>query len=479
MGELKPLLGATATTYLSVLALLIVPAARLQGLPEPEEVTPTWQRPCTNPVAPRPDTSASLLQSDFVRTKASVEHTRQDDHTKNDGQSGTAATVEANGAMSSRVQAQQGSAQMAPTGSSTVASILPLPTPATPPRLKRCMMTLLERLTHLRASLVPLGTSLLQKASGSNSIIVSTTVVLCILMVAVLVCFMGRMLPSPNARPPLRLRPPSTTPVVSGTRSDANVYRADASVSRLSSYSLQSAVDLPSANPVVVKVPSSARASPVPPPRSPEPYLCPELVVPESTECTLLIPPLPLSGNKVEGECTIDDSRGFAVFRAVFKPWDATNSAGGSPKRHCMHLESVTATAVFAYCGPGVVDMDGQPVELEVFRQTGEPFGVIRRSSALGLFSVFSRSPHHWQIHFYENFAQSPVHAYDENGALLAILEFQDEGKRWLIRIAPLCDAGLMITSVLGVMLIRQKAVSYSPPPSRAATGRLSSSVPS
>lgn len=193
----------------------------------------------------------------------------------------------------------------------------------------------------------------------------------------------------------------------------------------------------------------------------------------------LLIPPLPLCGTNVEGDCTIDDVKGCAVFRAVFQPWDTSHSADGSPyNRQCMRLESVTGTTVFAYCVPGIVDIDGQHLELDVFREAGEPFAVIRSSEA-GSFSVSSRSHDHWQVNLCKDFEQShPLCARDENGALLAILEFQDEGRRWLIRIAHLCDAGLMITSVLGVLLLQQKAVTLSLLPSRDGISCLPLSEP-
>lgn len=242
----------------------------------------------------------------------------------------------------------------------------------------------------------------------------------------------------------------------SGTRAEfTNVYRTDASVSRLSAYSLKSVIDLPTSNTLAVHVPSSAQALAGNPSR----YLCPELAVPQGSECTLLIPPIPLSGTKVEGHCTIDDLKGCAVFKAVFTPWEASHSAGGSPyNRQCMRLESVTGTTLFAYCSPFVVHTNGQRLELEVFRQDGEPFGVIRRNTERGSFSVFSRSRYHWQIDFDKDFSQSPVQAEDENGTMVAFLEVQDDG-RWLIRVAPLGDAGLMIISVLGILLVQQKAV--------------------
>lgn len=462
-------MGAATMILLSVFALLAVPATRHTGLQTPSQATSTCQRTCQNTAIPLPDTSASLLQSDFVRTRASHEHTTHDDHAQHSEQAGAAVTGEINEKMNSKVEpTAQRSAQMVPAGSATIALIPQLPAPAAPPQSKCYMLLMLESVSpwvvaqHLRRQLGvlldPLGISTLQTSAGNGSNIILTTVALCILMIIVLLMVSWRMSPSTLIQQPPRPRQPRMSHTTSGMRTEfTNVYRTDASISRLSSYSLKSVIDLPSSNHLAVHVPPSAQALAGYP--SSTRYLCPELAVPHGSECTLLIPPVPLSGTKAEGHCTIDDLKGCAVFKAVFTPWEASRSADGSSySRQCIRLESVTGTTLFAYCSPFVLHMDGQRVELEVFRQGGEPFGVIRRNTERGPFSVFSRSRYHWQIDFDKDFAQSPVQAEDENGTMVAFLENQDEG-RWLIRVAPLGDAGLMVISVLGVLLLQQRAV--------------------
>jgi hypothetical protein len=181
-----------------------------------------------------------------------------------------------------------------------------------------------------------------------------------------------------------------------------------------------------------------------------------------------------MSGTKIEGECTVDDTRKLPVFMAIFNHWDPSLSRAVSPHDiYSLQLKSVTARTVFARCVARVVDMVSQQIDLQIFRDTGEPFGVIQSSGSEGKFSVFPHLAGKWEIHF-EDLSRSPANVYNEDGTLLSIvesIEIDGEGKQRLIRIAPLCDAGLMITTVLGVLLLGQKATNYLPRSSRKGSG--------
>merc|ERR1712129_472220 len=192
-------------------------------------------------------------------------------------------------------------------------------------------------------------------------------------------------------------------------------------------------------------------------------FLCPEFVVPEGMECTVMIPPLPLSGTKVEGECTIDDTWKSPVFIASFKHEFESHGRGGRiHDMHCVLLESNTFASICARCGPGFEDMVGQQMELQILSTTGEFRGIIQRSRASGSFSVLLHSPTltgKLATHF-DDLSQSPTHAYNEDGKLLAILEIREgDGKikTRSMRIASLCDASLLITTVLCALLLEHK----------------------
>lgn len=140
------------------------------------------------------------------------------------------------------------------------------------------------------------------------------------------------------------------------------------------------------------------------------------------------------------------------------------DSLRNPPLRRCLVLESVTKTTVFAYCTPGEVDVEGRPVELELYHYSGMRFGMIRRHtkdpSATSpnpiTFSVVSRTHKPWRIDFQGSFPVGYMCAQDETGQLLAIVEVDDRGHR-MIRVAPLADAGLLIISVLGMELLVHK----------------------
>merc|ERR1719277_2529353 len=75
------------------------------------------------------------------------------------------------------------------------------------------------------------------------------------------------------------------------------------------------------------------------------PHLCPDLVVPEGHECTLLVPCLPPanSSNANVGHATIDDGTGSPVCQLKFSLLPDT-----SGRR--LQLSSASGDSIFAYC---------------------------------------------------------------------------------------------------------------------------------
>jgi len=201
---------------------------------------------------------------------------------------------------------------------------------------------------------------------------------------------------------------------------------------------------------------SLSRPSHSPSPRSMEPagpHLCSELVVPEGSECTLLVPRLPPSRLWSGSSVTIDDARGVPVFKATFSL--ASGQLSRDAKR--LALSSATGDNVFAFCCDGEAPPGGGHAGLSILHQSEVTFGALRmdgRDSANG-YSVVTRRG--WRIHFRGDLQAGNMNATDDQGRLLAIAEPSGSSRR-SVRIGPLVDAGLITLSLLGIDLLEYEA---------------------
>lgn len=205
--------------------------------------------------------------------------------------------------------------------------------------------------------------------------------------------------------------------------------------------------------------PASARQS-----VAPAIHLCPELVVPDMTECTLVIPQLAPSSLQTV-KASIDDSAGVSVFRVEYSPSplsDGTRLVLTSPQGDItfVTLKDV-AKKVDAY--------DGGTLALTIFskKERSRHFGVIRANLADGTQEVTTVRGD--KIRFQGKWSSGILNAIDDQGMLLALSEPSRDGpgglRRRTVRIGPLVDAGLMAVSFLGLDILHlelQKTPSFS-----------------
>jgi len=181
-------------------------------------------------------------------------------------------------------------------------------------------------------------------------------------------------------------------------------------------------------------------------------FLCPELVVPEGSECTLLVPRVSLSGSGV-APVSISDARGVPVFKAVF----AVSPVQGRNKQEIKRLvlSSATGDAIFAFCRDTEADSSTGQAGLAIFHHSEAPFGDIRADGPRPANGYSVTSHRGWRLRFRGDPEGRNLNATDDHGRLLAITEAHAPARR-SVRIGPLVDAGLIAISVLGIDLLGQ-----------------------
>uniref|UniRef100_A0A7S0FTE0 Phospholipid scramblase n=1 Tax=Pyrodinium bahamense TaxID=73915 RepID=A0A7S0FTE0_9DINO len=171
------------------------------------------------------------------------------------------------------------------------------------------------------------------------------------------------------------------------------------------------------------------------------PHLCPELVVPEGDERTLLVPLATPSGSSKA--ITVCDLHGLPVCKAAF--------SAAKPSDRRMILSSVTGNAVLAFCRDAGVD---QGTGLAIFDRSGRAFGTLRADGprpADGYSVVLACGC--WQLRFRGNPPNRDLNVTDDRGSWLAGTEAHGAA-RYSVRVGPHVDAGLMILAVLGIDLL-------------------------
>eukprot|EP00933_Yihiella_yeosuensis_P039603 TRINITY_DN3367_c0_g1_i2.p1 TRINITY_DN3367_c0_g1~~TRINITY_DN3367_c0_g1_i2.p1 ORF type:complete len:487 (-),score=109.93 TRINITY_DN3367_c0_g1_i2:306-1766(-) len=197
-------------------------------------------------------------------------------------------------------------------------------------------------------------------------------------------------------------------------------------------------------------------------------FLCPELVVPAMTECTLQVPHLQQS-TQTKVQVSIDDSKNCPVFRVEYFPIpqpDGTALVLASPAG-----DLTFATLKVAAKGAlGSFASGGSTTELQIFskNQTKTPFGTISVDGDNWKVTTLKTGR---AIRFEGKWITGRMSALnaDEQDQLLAVSDQASDGKngekRRDIRIGPLVDAGLMAISFLAVDILslqRSQTPSFS-----------------
>mmetsp|Transcript_47675 Transcript_47675/g.108428 ORF Transcript_47675/g.108428 Transcript_47675/m.108428 type:complete len:476 (+) Transcript_47675:112-1539(+) len=187
-------------------------------------------------------------------------------------------------------------------------------------------------------------------------------------------------------------------------------------------------------------------------------HLCPELVVPEGSECTLVVPRLPGSAMD-SSEVTIDDAKGAPVFHATFSKASTWGSVTVRQESKRLILSNATGEAVFAFCRDVEAETRGGPIGLVIHYHSDAPFGTLRadtRDTGSG-YTVVARQGS--TFHFRGQPLLGNMNVTDEKGRLLAIAEpmHSHDGSRRSVRIGPLVDAGLVTLAMLGIDILEHQ----------------------
>lgn len=188
-------------------------------------------------------------------------------------------------------------------------------------------------------------------------------------------------------------------------------------------------------------------------------HLCPELVVPEASECVLLVPQLSaFDAIDVSSVFVINDARGVPVFDASFAPDVQPSSAAEPGFRRRLLLSSTTQgddfdSAVFAYLRepPGRMRSGKAPHELQVCHFSDTVFGQLAPHSQGGRGSYSVTTALGRRTIFSPGQPPAIMHAADERGRLLAVVKSVKGETRYSVTIGPMVDAGLVVLSLMGI----------------------------
>lgn len=186
--------------------------------------------------------------------------------------------------------------------------------------------------------------------------------------------------------------------------------------------------------------------------------LCPELVVPEGKECTLLVPRLPADSTGPGRWPTVEDSQGRPVMRATFLL--AAPAAGRSPKIgevKRLILSSAIGDAVYAFCRDSPAEAGCGPAGLRLYHRSEAPFGVLHADGceAGSGYSVVTEEG--CRVYFRVDLQGGSLTATDEQGRLLAIAEPAGV-ERHSVRIRPGVDAGLITITLLSIGILEHRS---------------------
>lgn len=178
-------------------------------------------------------------------------------------------------------------------------------------------------------------------------------------------------------------------------------------------------------------------------------HLCPDLVVPEKQECTLLIPRILTAGRRM-GEVSVADIRGSSVFRAKWEEGDAGKKIS--------LISASQETFVFGCCGQTASSSrPGVPPTMIIQYADGRQFGSLGADATEAGSSYVVSTPRGRLWKFKGDAHLGNLNAMDGQSRLLAIAEPDFRGER-CVRIGPQVDVGLMILSMMAIDLLESKA---------------------
>lgn len=181
--------------------------------------------------------------------------------------------------------------------------------------------------------------------------------------------------------------------------------------------------------------------------------LCPDLIVPEASECTLLAPRLKMAEIGL-AKLTVDDARHQPVFSVSF-------GNGGSTEQGTTRLSLHTAAGdtKFAFATKRAV---GEDFALDVYDQAERLHGVLEKTSTVHQMVTFTYQSlpdvqgNRMSVRFAIHTARERTDVKSDDGKLFAMMEPGPLGpdQRSVI-IGPESDAGLIVLCLLGIDWLR------------------------
>lgn len=185
-------------------------------------------------------------------------------------------------------------------------------------------------------------------------------------------------------------------------------------------------------------------------------HLCSELVVPDGSECTLLMQRIPPQGSQKHGYVSVDDARGSPVFRASFVLGDQQTD------NRRLIFASASGDAVFAFCRDAEPETapGNHQLGLTIHHHWDTLFGVLRAKGRGASRCYAVVTGHGLRTQVRGDIRTGNLNATDEHGRLLALVEpFGPEGSgQRSVRIGPHVDAGLIVIALLGIDLLEYAA---------------------
>lgn len=178
-------------------------------------------------------------------------------------------------------------------------------------------------------------------------------------------------------------------------------------------------------------------------------HLCPTLVVPDQSECTLLVPRLQPTG-RCSGELPVKDLQGGSVFCAKYR------EEGSRGKT--IVLQSTSKEFIFASCTSATACRPSDALALSVLYSNERQFGVLslEHTEAGNGYTLNAQHCGVW-IQFRGDALFRSLCAIDEESRVLAIAEPEQQNRR-RVRIGPHVDAGLISLALMGIDLLEHQA---------------------
>lgn len=182
-------------------------------------------------------------------------------------------------------------------------------------------------------------------------------------------------------------------------------------------------------------------------------HLCPDLVVPDSSECCLLVPYAPLTFEEV---VTVDDARGMPVFK-VTTYLDVSSGPFAPVRTVQMVLANAQGEAVFASC---MIKEEGGPAPLVSLVTKDEQANRFATLSAAGpelfMLTMVRGLRIQFRLERMKGGVKFSIYDEDRPPRLLAIAEplvadAIEPSRKRVVRVGPQVDAGLIVLSMMGI----------------------------